>query len=264
MPDKHTSPIFSASDLHQRLWSEFQRTGDPVLRRQIASLYLDLVHSVASQVACGLPPCVDVNDLVQEGYMGLHRAIGTFDLSYGVKFTTYACSAIRGAMLDSLRRAAWAPRGARQRAGEIERARHEMMSRLERPPTDEELARCMGVNSTEYERIATDAHVVSQVSLWRDTSDRLPRGQTAKELLPPDRRVEDPCLEAQRRDLRELLLRGFDTAERLIVILYYFERMTMKEIGATLGMSESRVSQMHALVVERIKATLADRMREFE
>jgi RNA polymerase sigma factor for flagellar operon FliA len=272
-PNTVSVPLIAPGDIHQQLWSAFRRTGDPEIRQQIASLYLDLVHALAGQVARGLPPCVDVSDLVQEGYLGLHRAIGSFDLSFNVKFTTYASTAIRGAMLDSLRRTAWAPRGARQRAGEIEHARMELMGTLERPPTDEEVAGRLGISMVEYERISEDAQVASQVSLWSGEGRRSwsPRssswgsstgGRSSKPAIPPDERVEDPAMAAQRQDLRELLLKGFDRAERLIVILYYFERMTMKEIGETLGMSESRVSQKHALIVDRIKASLSGRLKE--
>jgi RNA polymerase sigma factor for flagellar operon FliA len=149
----------------------------------------------------------------------------------------------------------------------------ELMGTLERPPTDEEVAGRLGISMVEYERISEDAQVASQVSLWSGEGRRSwsPRssswgsstgGRSSKPAIPPDERVEDPAMAAQRQDLRELLLKGFDRAERLIVILYYFERMTMKEIGETLGMSESRVSQKHALIVDRIKASLSGRLKE--
>jgi RNA polymerase sigma factor for flagellar operon FliA len=249
----------SPADLREQLWTEFFRTRDPGLRQRIASLYLELVQALAAQLASGLPPSVDVNDLVQEGYFGLYRAIGSFDTGFKVKFTTYASTAIRGAMLDSLRRSTWATRGARMGAQRVEDARHRLTQEFGRPPSDDEVAEEMGLEDEDAVQVIAGGRLRTQVPLGHESTGEGTKNGSGKPTLPADERAPDPAAEAQRSDLRELLLKGFDSAERLIVILYYFEQMTMKEIGATLGMSESRVSQKHTLIVERIKVALSNR-----
>lgn len=245
---KEISPA-KAGDPQNNLWEEYSRTRSTRIRGELELLYLDLVRSLAQQLARKLPDCVDVNDLVQEGFLGLRRAVERFELRREVKFTTYAQSAIWGAMMDSLRRDDFGTRSVRRQATLLGEARNMLCQRLGRPPSDEETAQALDLTLDKLAMVDQCAQVTTMTTMPATTDDR--RFQ-----LPADARAPDPALEAQRKDLRELLLRGFNPMERLLIILYYFEEMTMREIGATLGISESRVSQLHSLVVERIKADL--------
>ena len=238
-----------SEDPQRNLWEEYARSRSTHIRGQLETLYLDLVRSLAEQLARRLPDCVDVNDLAQEGFLGLRRAVERFELRREVRFTTYAQSAIWGAMMDSLRRDDFGTRSARRQATLLTETRSLLAHDLGRPPTDEETASALGLPVQRIGMIARWSEMTTVTTTRATTDDR-------RFDLPADSRAPDPVLEAQRRDLRELLLRGFTPMERLLIILYYFEEMTMREVGATLGISESRVSQMHSILVERIKADL--------
>jgi len=180
--------------------------------------------------------------------MGLRRAVEKFEVRRSIKFTTYAQSAIWGAMMDALRRDDAGSRGDRRQATRLQEKKSVLSHELGRPPTDEELGQALGVRQEK----------LGAMLRWLDatTMASMDGGEDRRMTLPPDDRAEDPAMAAQRRDLRELILRGFDSTERLLIILYYFEELTMREIGATLGISESRVSQLHSLLVQRIRADL--------
>jgi len=232
----------------RELWEEYERTRSERLRSKLETQYLYLVETLARQLARKLPDCVDVNDLVQEGFMGLRRAVEKFEVRRSIKFTTYAQSAIWGAMMDALRRDDAGSRGDRRQATRLQEKKSVLSHELGRPPTDEELGQALGVRQEK----------LGAMLRWLDatTMASMDGGEDRRMTLPPDDRAEDPAMAAQRRDLRELILRGFDSTERLLIILYYFEELTMREIGATLGISESRVSQLHSLLVQRIRADL--------
>jgi RNA polymerase sigma factor FliA len=229
----------AGTDPQRGLWEEYARSRSPRIRKELELLYLDLVRSLAEQLSRRLP----------EGFLGLRRAVERFELRREVRFTTYAQSAIWGAMMDSLRRDDFGTRSARRQATLLSETRGALAQNLGRQPTDEETAEALGLPVQRIGVIARWAEVTTVTTMPATTDDR-------RFSLPADKRVPDPALEAQRQDLRELLLRGFAPMERLLIILYYFEEMTMREIGATLGISESRVSQMHSNLVVRIKADL--------
>jgi RNA polymerase sigma factor for flagellar operon FliA len=157
----------------------------------------------------------------------------------------------------------WVPRLVRARAHRLSRATHSLETHLGRKPTEEEIAEEMGLDMVEFVRLQRDANAVTQVSLNTKYSD----GDGDKDVreidVIKDERSEDPVIEAQKRDLKNLLTKGLTRAERLIIVLYYYEEMTMKEIGATLDLSESRVSQMHSSIVDRLKAQMHTRKKEF-
>jgi RNA polymerase sigma factor FliA len=230
------------------IWEEYERTRSPHLRGQLETQYFYLVETLARQLARKLPESVDVNDLMQEGFLGLRRAVEKFQVRRAIKFSTYAQSAIWGAMMDSLRRDDAGSRGDRRQATRLQEARNVLCNELGRPPTEEELGHALGV----------DEEKVGDMMRWLEatTLASMDAGEDRRVFWPADEHAEDPALEAQRRDLRELILRGFDSTERLLIILYYFEELTMREVGATLGISESRVSQLHSLLVDRIRADL--------
>jgi len=246
----------------EQLWREYRRTGSRDLRNRLMEMYLPLVKYTAERISAKLPDEVDVNDLISAGIFGLLDAIEAFDLDRGVKFETYCAPRIRGAILDELRTMDWVPRLVRSRAHRLETATKALEAELGRLPTDDEIARRLGLSRAEFEKLVRDATAVTLVSLSR----RFPDGDSSKELsemdVLEDKRGPDPVSEVQRRDLRDLISRGLTRAERLILTLYYYEEMTMKEIGATLDLSESRVSQMHSSILNRLRARLRLRQRD--
>jgi RNA polymerase sigma factor FliA len=241
----------ATEDPQRELWEEFARTRSTRLRGVLESQYLYLVESLAHQLARKLPDSVDVHDLAQEGFLGLRRAVERFRLERAVKFSTYAQSAIWGAMMDALRRDDFGSRTARRMATAVGAMRSQLAQEYGRPPTDGELASALGMGEEKVLSIAQWSDATTLATMTPTADDR--RIQLA------DVRAPDPALEAQRRDLRDMILRGFEPMERLLIILYYFEDMTMREIGQTLGISESRVSQLHTLLVARIRADLERR-----
>jgi RNA polymerase sigma factor for flagellar operon FliA len=225
--------------------------------------YLHLVRYNAERLHVRLPDEVDVDDLVQAGIFGLLDAIDAFDLERGVKFETYCAQRIRGAILDELRAMDWVPRLVRSRSHKLNDTAKSLEAEMGRKPTDSELAKRLNVPMKEFARLKRDAPTVSVVSLSR-THYQTDNNKDVTELeMLRDPTSRDPVHEAQRTDLKDLLTRGLTRAERLILILYYYEEMTMKEIGATLDLSESRVSQMHSAILERLKGQLDNRHREF-
>ncbi len=247
----------------QQLWRDYRAKPDVSLRNQLVELYLPLVRYNAERIWARLPEGVDLDDLISAGVFGLMDAIEAFDLERGVKFETYCVPRIRGAMLDELRCMDWVPRLVRSKATKMEETRKALEAELGRPPRQEEMALRLGVSLEEMQKIAGDATAVSLVSLnkkWYETDSY----KDVREIdILEDKKAEDPTHRLQNRDLMRLVTRGLNRNERLIIILYYYEDMTMKEIGATLDLSESRVSQMHSSIVARLQAQLSARRPEF-
>jgi RNA polymerase sigma factor for flagellar operon FliA len=246
------------------VWQEYHQTRSRELRNFLMEKYLPLVRYNSERIYARLPDEVDIEDLMSAGLFGLMDAIDAFDLERKVKFETYCAPRIRGAILDELRSMDWVPRLVRHRTSKVENARQKLEMEMGRPATDDEVAAALGASDEEYGKIKRDANAVATFSLTRRcfTSDG------SKELreidVIKDERQQNPLRDLQRKDLKALITRGLSRAERLIVILYYYEGMTMKEIGATLDLSESRVSQMHSSILQRLKAQMQHRSRELE
>ena len=233
------------------------------LRNKLIEQFLPLVRYNAERVWAKLPEGVDLNDLISAGVFGLMDAIDAFDLNRGVKFETYCVPRIRGAMLDELRTMDWVPRLVRSKASKLEAARKECEAEFGRPPSDGEIAAKMSIPLKELEKLKSEASAVNLVSLnkkWYETDSY----KDVREIdILEDSKGEDPTRGIQKRDLMRLVTKGLNRNERLIIILYYYEELTMKEIGNTLGLSESRVSQMHSSIVARLKDQLNRRRPEF-
>lgn len=245
-------------------WKQFSLNRDEEARNRLLENYLPIVKYSAERLHTKLPDEVDVDDLMSAGIFGLMDAVNAFDPSRGVKFETYCAPRIRGAILDELRSMDWVPRLVRSRAHKLGEAMHMLEAQLGRKPNDKELAKEMNLPMKEFHKLRKDAHATGLVSLNRKFFETDSHKDVREIDVLEDKRSEDPFRAAQRKDIKELVTRGLSRAERLIIILYYFEEMTMKEIGETLDLSESRVSQMHSAILERLHHQLEQRQKELQ
>ncbi len=244
----------------QSLWLEFRRTNDKGLRDRLILTYAPLVKYVAGRLGSGLPAHVDESDLVSYGLLGLISAIERYDPERDIKFETYAMARIKGAIIDELRALDWVPRSVRSRAREIERAIAELESRLGRAPTDEEIAAKIGISTDELEESLTDisrSSIAALDELWSGSGegDQVSLLDTIEDTSGPR-----PAEALDETELREALadaIARLPEREKLVVTLYYYEELTLREIGEVLGVTESRVSQLHTKAVLRLKARLA-------
>lgn len=256
-------PTTMAPEDVEQVWVEFkQNPQNQELRNRLVEIYLPLVKYNAERIWSRLPEGVDLDDLISAGVFGLMDAIDAFDLSRGVKFETYCVPRIRGAMLDELRTMDWVPRLVRSKASKLNEANKTLEAKLGRQPSDSELAQELGMTIEELEKMKTEASAVNLISLnkkWYETDSY----KDVREIdILEDRKGEDPTRRIEKSDLMRLITKGLNRNERLILILYYYEELTMKEIGATLDLSESRVSQMHSAIVQRLQEQLSRRQAE--
>ncbi len=248
----------------EQLWIDFKEDmTNQELRNRLVEIYLPLVKYNGERIWARLPDGVELDDLISAGVFGLMDAIDAFDLSRGVKFETYCVPRIRGAMLDELRTMDWVPRLVRSKASKLNEAMKNLEARLGRSPNENELAAELNISVPELEKMILDANAVNLISLnkkWYETDSY----KDVREIdILEDKKGEDPTRRVQKNDLMRLVTKGLNRNERLIIILYYYEELTMKEIGATLDLSESRVSQMHSSIVQRLQDQLNRRRPEF-
>jgi len=246
-----------------KTWIAYRETKEESLRNHLITKYLPLVKYTAERLHSRLPQEVDLEDLIHAGIFGLIDAIEAYDLSRGVKFETYCIPRIRGAILDELRALDWVPRMVRLRAHKLQRAFTELQRKLGRVPSEEELAEALEMTMDEYSDLVRETTTGIFISLdrkWYETDNN----KEVREVdLLDDERQEEPTSVLQREDIKRLVVRGLSQKERLIILLYYYEELTMKEIGLILDISESRVSQMHASILARLKNLLRRRRSEF-
>jgi RNA polymerase sigma factor for flagellar operon FliA len=241
------------------LWREYKKTKSESSRNRLVETYLPIVRYTAERVAAKLPQNVDIDDLMSAGIFGLMDAIDGFDLNRGVKFKTFCSQRVRGAMLDELRANDWVPRLVRTKATQLDQTLRSLEAQHGRPPTDLELAEKLGMSLAELDELVKEASATAIVSLsekWQEQDDS--KSLRTIDLLE-DRRAESPLDELQRKDIMSVITRELSLKERLIVLLYYFEELTMREIGLTLELSESRVCQLHTRILARLKAKLQGR-----
>ena len=245
-------------------WEAFFATKDEQARNDIIENYLPIVKYTAERLHTKLPDEVDVDDLISAGIFGLVDAVNAFDPARGVKFETYCAPRIRGAILDELRSMDWVPRLVRSRAHKLKEAVLRLEAEFGRKPTEKELAKTMKLRMADFRKLQRDAHATGLISLsrkWFETDSN----KDVREIdVLPDKRSDDPFRAVQQKDIKELVTRGLSRAERLIIILYYFEEITMREIGETLDLSESRVSQMHSAILSRLRHQLERRQKELQ
>lgn len=248
----------------EQLWFRFKEdTSNVELRNRLIEQYMPLVRNRGERIWSRLPEGVELDDLISAGTFGLMDAINAFDLERGVRFETFCIPRIQGAMLDELRAMDWVPRLVRSKASKINEAYKVLECKLARKPSDDEMAEHLQVTVPEFEKMLTETHGVNLTSLdkkWFETDSY----KDVREIdILADKRGEDPTERLRKAEMMRAFTKGLTKNERLIIILYYFEEMTMKEIGMTLELSESRVSQMHSTIVDRMRKLLHHRAGEF-
>jgi RNA polymerase sigma factor for flagellar operon FliA len=241
------------------LWARYKQDDDQRAREELILNYSPLVKYVAGRVSSGLPQMVETADLISYGLFGLIDAIEKFDLSRGIKFETYAIARIKGAIIDELRAMDWVPRSVRSRAREIEAAYVRLENSLKRVPSDAEVAAEMGISIKEFHGILTKLSYTSVVSfeeLW--IGGEKDEHQSAIGTIK-DETAEDPVAVFENAELKEILADAIERLperEKIVIALYYYEGLTLKEIGQVLGVTESRVSQLHTKAVLRLRGRL--------
>jgi RNA polymerase sigma factor for flagellar operon FliA len=239
------------------LWKQYKATHDQNVRNRLIERYLPLVRYTAERVFAKLPQNVELDDLTSAGIFGLIDAIDGFDLSRGVKFETYCTTRVRGAILDELRAFDWVPRLVRTKAHKLETALRKLEVDLGREPTDKEVAAMLGVSIDEFDALVKEASAVTVVSLSEKWPQQEDDSKTLRKVdFLEDKKQTKPIEFVHRKDIVEVATRGLSMKERLILLLYYFEDLTMREIGLALDLSESRVCQLHTRIMDRLREQL--------
>lgn len=259
MPDEIdvTATAATAAALAE-LWAEYKSDGAPDARDRLILHYSPLVKFVAGRVAAGLPQSVDQSDLVSYGIFGLIDAIDKFDPERGFKFETYGISRIKGAIIDELRSIDWVPRSVRAKARAIERAYSTLENELRRNPNDKEVAAELGVTEAEFDRTLSQVSFTGLVALdeliGRDSGDS---GATVGDNISDG--AYDPVEAFEVDDMKHMLadmINRMPDRERLVLTLYYYEALTLAEIGQVLGVTESRVCQIHTKAILQLRSRL--------
>ncbi len=246
----------------EKEWQTFKKTKNPKLREKLLQQYLPLVKSVAGRMAIGFPRSVELDDLVSTGVVGLIEALANFDPKRGVKFETYAVPRIRGAILDELRALDWVPRSTRAKSRAIERTMAKLENKLGRQPTDDELAKALGISVKDLLWDLEDVSGTTLLSLdemvYREEDDRqVPRVETVESVTK-----DNVLADLEKEELKAFLTHSItklSEQEKLVIALYYYEELTLKEIGEVMKISESRVSQIHTKAVLKLRGMIRDK-----
>jgi RNA polymerase sigma factor for flagellar operon FliA len=240
----------------ESLWITYKRSGDQNLRNILIELHMPLVRVIAERLLQTLPKSIDVDDLSSAGTFGLMDAINGYDLTRGIKFKTYCTTRIRGSILDELRSQDWVPRLVRLKAHRLEKALRRLEGELGRDPNQFELAEAMDMSLLELQATRSEANAKTIFSLsekWDDSDDD---NEMEKVEILADKKCKDPVQTMHQRDVLELITSNLTKKERLIIIMYYYEGLTMREIGEIMELTESRVCQIHSNVMSRLKGQL--------
>ncbi|MDQ6840792.1 MAG: RNA polymerase sigma factor WhiG [Actinomycetota bacterium] len=247
-------------------WREYKQTGNRGLRDQLIVRYAPVVKFVAARLALGLPQSIDQADLVSYGMFGLIDAIEKFDTGRNIKFETYAVTRIKGAIVDELRSIDWVPRSVRAKARSVEHALASLESSLHRTPTDLELAEELGMSESDLQQILTQISFVGIVALDDVVGGSAPErgGSTALRDTLPDQ-GEGPVAAYEVEEMKQILagaIKRLGDREKIVLSLYYYEGLTLADIGKVLGVTESRVCQIHTKAVLQLRARIGDGERE--
>ena len=243
-------------DVPDDIWLTYKRTRDQNIRNSIIERHMPLVRVIAERLLQTLPKSIELDDLTSAGTFGLMDAIDGFDVSRGIKFKTYCTTRIRGSILDELRSQDWVPRLVRLKAHRLERALRQLEGELGRNPNTFELAQAMEITIAELQATEAEASAKTIFSLsdkWDDSDDDK---EMEKVEILADKKGQDPALLVNQRDMLDAITQTLTKKERLIVIMYYYEGLTMREIGEVMELTESRVCQIHSNVMSRLKSQL--------
>lgn len=259
-PKKSSSRSPSEEAEVMQLWHQYkEHPNNPQCREKLILKYLHLVRYVVSRLPVTLPVSIAQEDLVSYGTMGLMEAIERYDLSRGLKFETYAVTRIRGSIIDQLRFQDWVPRGVRKRAKEVSEAMVRLEEKLGRTATEDELAEEVGVSKTKLKTILAESSNL-MISLDESRGDDYGSSGTSLMDMVEDKNSPDPQAEFEAGELRRRLAEAIGNLperEKLLIALYYHENMTLKEIGDVISVSESRVCQLHAQAILRLRSELS-------
>ncbi|MFN8131368.1 MAG: RNA polymerase sigma factor WhiG [Solirubrobacteraceae bacterium] len=250
------------------LWKRYRSAGDERARERLVVAYSPLVKYVSGRMASGLPAHVDEADLISYGLVGLISAIERFEPDREIKFETYAIPRIRGAIIDELRALDWVPRSVRARAREIERANVKLEHKLQRAPTDEEMAAELEIGVDEFQESLmqiSNSTIAALDELWTVSDASGDQVSLLDTLQDPD--APDPARVMDQTDLKDRVadaIARLPEREKLVIALYYYENLTLREIGEVLGVTESRISQLHTKAVLRLRSRMAPEDLETE
>ena len=239
-------------------WREYAKTRNPEIRNRLMEAYLPVVTFIAERLLLTLPRSIDVDDLKSSGIFGLMDAIDGFDIERGIKFKTYCSTRIRGAILDELRSQDWVPRLVRLRAHQITRAQASLEAAHGRSPTHAEMADELGVSLAEYTAITEEARAHSMHSLSETWDDGSGDQSVEKVDIIRDRRAIDPAEVINQEDVMRSIIRSLNRREKQIILMYYRDGLTMKQVGEVLELTESRVCQIHSNVIKKLKVHLEE------
>lgn len=245
------------------LWELWAESRSQPLKDELVVRYIPLVEQVAERMRMGLPRSLDINELINTGVIGLISAVDNFEPERGFRFETYASTRIRGSILDGLREYDWMPRSIRTKTRQLENALVKLEGELARIPTDEEVAQELKISLDDYYSLLDTVHIASILSL--DDPIMTDDGMTGTfSDMVEDEKSPNPVHEFEWSEAKKLvkdILKKLNQQERLVIALYYYEELNLREIGEVLGISESRISQIHSRVIITIKGTLRNRFR---
>ncbi len=252
---------------HRDLWVRYKEQGDEEAREQLILEYAYLVEIISGRMAMGLPAHVQMDDLESYGILGLLDAVEKFEYSRGIKFETYAVTRIRGAMLDGLRQLDWMPASLRRKGRDLDESWRHLSQKLGRTPTEKELARHLDLSEEEFTLLLNQTSLATPLSLegfWSQTDKYEGELRTADYLADPE--APDPLAEAEFSDMADVLAEAIDwlpEREKLVVSLYYYDGLTLKEVAEILELSAARISQLHARAIHRLRSHLSGRREMF-
>ena len=249
----------------RQLWIEYKRSGNLKIREQLVVKYIPLVKYVVGKMIINLPKSVEYDDLVEYGIIGLLDAVEKFDLNKEITFKTYAVTRVRGSIYDELRSQDWVPRSVRKMVKDVEKAYIDLEVKLKRIPTEEEVAAFLDVPIKKLEEIYAKADLGNMSSLDDVVYDGNDSSTTVANVVE-DKKVISPQTNLEREELRHALIERLEELnenERLVITLYYYEKLTLKEIGKVLEISESRVSQIHSKAIIKLRSKLMTKFGDY-
>jgi len=245
------------SDKIEELWVEYKKTNNQKIREKLVEEYAHIVKYIVGRIAINMPPNIEYEDLISYGTIGLLDAIDKYDPEKGVKFNTYAAMRIRGAIFDELRLMDWTPRLIRQKSKVLEDTYSKLENELGRPVNDEEVANALNISLDEFYEMLNEVNgntIISLSEVWYlDNEDELTIADTIED------ESSNPLKEIEKEEVKEILISAIDNLpekERLVISLYYYDELTLKEIGQVLELTESRVSQLHSKAILRLRGKL--------